>query len=82
MCHLISEIPTLPYIDAYPNLIEEVTQQLWHYITMELDPDVWEAALTALTFFTMDQIISQMPENYLGEEFSQMKKSELTVPGR
>lgn len=81
VCLLISEMPTLSYTEAYPKLIEEIIDKLWEYIIINHDNEVWQSALTALSSFSVDQIVAQMPEEFLDEETLAIKKGGKPIPG-
>lgn len=82
MCGLISEIPTLSYIDTYPELVENVVNKLWQYLILNPDDNVWKAALNVLSHFTVDQIVAQIPDDFLDEELINLRKNGNTVPGK
>ncbi|RZC36873.1 uncharacterized protein BDFB_008470, partial [Asbolus verrucosus] len=82
LCSLISEIPNLSYTEAYPKLIEEVVSKLWEYTILNPDKEVGEAALNALTSFSVEQIMAQMPDEYLNEETLTSNKSRDVIPGQ
>lgn len=81
VCVLISETPNLSYTEGYPELIEEIIVKLWEYISMNHDNEVWQSALSALTSFNLDQIVAQMPEEYLDEDMVNTRKNGQKIPG-
>ncbi|KAJ8924352.1 hypothetical protein NQ315_007148 [Exocentrus adspersus] len=81
LCSLLEEIPHLPYTEAYVELQEDAVKTLWNYVNTGGAPEIIGAALNSLTSYSLEQICSQLPEEYLDEDtINERKRSVVGVP--
>lgn len=84
LCNLIHEIPQLNYTEAYPQLINDVVARLWFYVLHSENCEMMEAALNGLTSFSLEQISSHFPDEYLDADTLESKQNNAAsqiVPG-
>ncbi|XP_044265602.1 uncharacterized protein LOC123011943 [Tribolium madens] len=81
LCGLLGEVPSLSYSDENPEFCDEVVRKLWQFLVGDHEDAVWKGALEALSHFTVEQIVGEIPEDFLDEELSVLRKSGGAIPG-